>query len=265
MKFGTDGVRGVANSELTAEFALRLGRAAARVLSTDGATSVVRHGRDRWRHACLHADARRRARRPDSPPRASTCVRLGVVPTPMVAFVAQRLGAMGAMVSASHNPYRDNGIKLFAAGGVEALRRHRSGDRAGTRRAATADRSTGRIAAGRSAPVVRAGSRCDRDYVDHVVAIADGRAARRRCGSSSTPPTVPRTRLARPVFERLGADVVVIGDDAERHEHQRRLRGDVPGRRGRGRPRPRCRPRHRPRRRRRPADRRRPHGPCRRR
>ena len=46
-------------------------------------------------------------------------VRLGVVPTPMVAFVAQRLGAMGAMVSASHNPYQDNGIKLFAAGGTK--------------------------------------------------------------------------------------------------------------------------------------------------
>ena len=44
---------------------------------------------------------------------------LGVVPTPAVAFAAQRSGAMGAMVSASHNPYRDNGIKLFATGGIK--------------------------------------------------------------------------------------------------------------------------------------------------
>ncbi len=46
-------------------------------------------------------------------------VSLGVAPTPMVAFEAQRLGALGAVVSASHNPYHDNGIKLFALGGLK--------------------------------------------------------------------------------------------------------------------------------------------------
>ena len=46
-------------------------------------------------------------------------IRLGVVPTPLVAFEAQRIDAMGAMVSASHNPFHDNGIKLFAPGGTK--------------------------------------------------------------------------------------------------------------------------------------------------
>ena len=46
-------------------------------------------------------------------------IRLGVAPTPAVAFEAARLGAMGAVVSASHNPYEDNGIKLFAVGGTK--------------------------------------------------------------------------------------------------------------------------------------------------
>ncbi|MEP6295789.1 MAG: phosphoglucosamine mutase, partial [Ilumatobacter sp.] len=46
-------------------------------------------------------------------------IRLGVVPTPLVAFEAQHTGAMGAVVSASHNPWQDNGIKLFAPGGTK--------------------------------------------------------------------------------------------------------------------------------------------------
>jgi phosphoglucosamine mutase len=48
-----------------------------------------------------------------------TVHRLGMVPTPMVAYAAQRWGAMGAVVSASHNPFHDNGIKLFAPGGLK--------------------------------------------------------------------------------------------------------------------------------------------------
>ena len=119
MKFGTDGVRGVANSELTAEFALRLGRAAARVLSTDGATSavlakVVIGGDTRVSTPMLEA-----ALAAGFAAEGVDVRHLGVVPTPAVAFAAQRSGAMGAMVSASHNPYRDNGIKLFATGGVK--------------------------------------------------------------------------------------------------------------------------------------------------
>jgi len=114
MQFGTDGVRGVALSELTTEFATRLGRAATRVLGTDGVTSVVVGGDTRESTEVLD-----RALCAGFAAEGLEVIRLGVAPTPQVAFEAQRRGALGAVVSASHNPWSDNGIKLFARGGVK--------------------------------------------------------------------------------------------------------------------------------------------------
>ena len=115
MKFGTDGVRGVAGLDLTTEFAHRLARAAARVLApaeSAGPAMVVIGGDTRESTPGFVA-----ALAAGFAAEGLTVEDLGVVPTPVVAYEAQRLGALGAMVSASHNPYRDNGIKLFAAGG----------------------------------------------------------------------------------------------------------------------------------------------------
>ena len=114
MQFGTDGVRGVALSELTTEFATRLGRAAARVLGVDGVTSVVIGGDTRESTATLD-----QALCDGFALEGIDVVRLGVAPTPQVAFEAQRRDALGAVVSASHNAWTDNGIKLFARGGVK--------------------------------------------------------------------------------------------------------------------------------------------------
>jgi phosphoglucosamine mutase len=114
MQFGTDGVRGVALTELTTEFATRLGRAAARVLGADGVTSVVVGGDTRE-----STDVLDRALCDGFALEGLDVVRLGVAPTPQVAFEAQRRGAIGAVVSASHNHWTDNGIKLFARGGVK--------------------------------------------------------------------------------------------------------------------------------------------------
>ncbi|MDX2380428.1 MAG: phosphoglucosamine mutase [Acidimicrobiia bacterium] len=115
MKFGTDGVRGVANTDLSGEFTLRLGRAAARVLVDEPhASSVVIGGDTRESTSMLMA-----ALAAGFASEGVDVARLGVVPTPTVAYEAQRRGAMGAVVSASHNPYRDNGIKLFAVGGTK--------------------------------------------------------------------------------------------------------------------------------------------------
>lgn len=111
MRFGTDGVRGVANTELTAAFALRLGRAAARVLKAP--TGVV-GGDSRLSTPMLEA-----AFVAGLAAEGVEVFRLGVTPTPAVAFEAARTGAMGAVISASHNPYHDNGIKLFAPGGTK--------------------------------------------------------------------------------------------------------------------------------------------------
>jgi phosphoglucosamine mutase len=111
MRFGTDGVRGVAGTELTAEFASRLGRAAARVLGGD---HVVIGGDTRLSTPELEVALAAGFRT-----EGVDVVSLGIAPTPMVAFEAQRRGALGAVVSASHNHYQDNGIKLFAAGGIK--------------------------------------------------------------------------------------------------------------------------------------------------
>lgn len=118
--FGTDGVRGVANKDLTAELALQLSVGAAHVLGEAGAfegdrpTALV--GRDtrasgEFLEAAVVAGL------------ASAGVdvkRVGVVPTPGVAFlVSEHEADLGVMLSASHNPMPDNGIKFFQRGGVK--------------------------------------------------------------------------------------------------------------------------------------------------
>jgi phosphoglucosamine mutase len=109
LKFGTDGVRGVANQELSPELALTLGRAAARVLG--GHRWVI--GRDTRRSGPLLAGALAAGLASEG----IDVVDLGVLPTPGVAHLSAVDGVGAAMISASHNPFGDNGIKLFAAGG----------------------------------------------------------------------------------------------------------------------------------------------------
>jgi phosphoglucosamine mutase len=112
LKFGTDGVRGVANVDLTPELVLALGRAAARVLRRAGDPAFL-IGRDTRISGPLLTAAL-------SAGLASEGMEvrdLGVVPTPAVAALSAADGLPAAMISASHNPYPDNGIKLFAAGG----------------------------------------------------------------------------------------------------------------------------------------------------
>ena len=120
LRFGTDGVRGVANAELTPELTLALGRAAARVLGGDripgaGAPTppTMLLGRDTRRSGTMLAAAL-----------AAGCaaegldvIDLGMLPTPAVAAASVHTGMPAAMISASHNPFADNGIKFFSAGG----------------------------------------------------------------------------------------------------------------------------------------------------
>ena len=117
MIFGTDGARGGANRELTPELALALGRALVTLLHTGGErrpTVVV--GRDpRWSGEMLEAAL---VAGVTSAGGDALCV--GVLPTPGVAHLTARSGAAaGAMISASHNPVGDNGIKFFGAEGFK--------------------------------------------------------------------------------------------------------------------------------------------------
>ena len=116
--FGTDGVRGLANRELTAELALDLSVAAAHVLGETGAFA------DHRPIAVVGRDGRASGEFLEAAVVAGLAsagvdvILLGVVPTPAVAFLTDRLGAdLGVMLSASHNPMPDNGIKFFSRGG----------------------------------------------------------------------------------------------------------------------------------------------------
>ena len=109
LKFGTDGVRGVANLDLTPEVVLALGRAAARVLG--GWSFVV--GRDTRQSGPL-LEAALIAGLAAEGVQVTT---IGVAPTPAVAWLAASTGAAGAVISASHNSFEDNGVKLFTADG----------------------------------------------------------------------------------------------------------------------------------------------------
>ncbi|QEN15747.1 phosphoglucosamine mutase [Mycolicibacterium sp. ELW1] len=114
--FGTDGVRGVANRELTAELGLALGAAAARRLAATRTS-----GR---RLAVVGRDPRASGEMLEAAVIAGVtsegvdALRVGVLPTPAVAFLTAAYGAdFGVMISASHNSMPDNGIKIFGPGG----------------------------------------------------------------------------------------------------------------------------------------------------
>jgi phosphoglucosamine mutase len=113
--FGTDGVRGVANVDLTAELAVALGSAAARRLGAAG---------DQHRVAVVGRDPRASGEMLEAAVIAGItsegvdALRVGVLPTPAVAHLTGVYGAeFGVMISASHNPMPDNGIKIFGPGG----------------------------------------------------------------------------------------------------------------------------------------------------
>lgn len=111
LEFGTDGVRGRANQELTPEFALSFGRALAGVFHPK---SVV-IGRDTRISGAMLSSALASGLSSSGVSVAD----LGVIPTPGVAYISSKRDVMGVVISASHNPYEDNGIKVFAPGGMK--------------------------------------------------------------------------------------------------------------------------------------------------
>lgn len=116
--FGTDGVRGVANKELTPELAFRLGRAGAYLLSRDKGRSRIVLGRD----TRISGDMLEAALISGILSVGCDCMRAGVIPTPGLAFLARTMDCCaGIVISASHNPVPDNGIKFFSGDGFKLL------------------------------------------------------------------------------------------------------------------------------------------------
>ncbi|MER7401873.1 phosphoglucosamine mutase [Streptomyces sp. NPDC000070] len=210
--FGTDGVRGVANADLTAEMALGLSVAAAHVLAEAGTfeghrpTAVV--GRDprasgEFLEAAVVAGL------------ASAGVdvlRVGVLPTPAVAYLTSELGAdLGVMLSASHNAMPDNGIKFFARGGhkladeledrIESLyEEHRTG--------APWDRPTG-AGVGRVREYEEGFDR----YVAHLLRVLPNRLDGLKVVLDEAHGAA--SRVSPEVFQRAGAEVVTIGAEPD--------------------------------------------------
>jgi len=205
--FGTDGVRGRANADLTPELALAVASAAARVLANhDGShrpTAVV--GRDpRVSSEMLEAAV------VAGLTSAGADVRLvGVLPTPAVAYLTQRYGAdLGVVLSASHNPMPDNGIKLFARGGQKLpddLEAEIEAEiEAGWRTARPTGAAIGRVTASPDG-----GAR----YIEHLLTAAPASLAGIKvvvdCANGAA------SAVAGELFSRAGADVVVVAGEPD--------------------------------------------------
>jgi phosphoglucosamine mutase len=202
--FGTDGIRGVANEEpLTPELAFRVGRQLVATLQLD-------HGVDRAR-LVIGRDTRRSGPLLETALIAGAlsagadCYAVGVLPTPGIAVLTRRLEAHGGIVlSASHNPFEDNGIKLFSSEGTkfpdaweaEIEQRLEGADRAPRPRGA------------KLGELVRY-ERAETEYVEFLCGCIPldlhGRTVALDCAHGATYRVAPR------VFRRLGARVLTLG------------------------------------------------------
>ncbi|NBJ15159.1 MAG: phosphoglucosamine mutase [Dehalobacter sp. 4CP] len=114
--FGTDGVRGKANTELTPELAFKLGKAGAYVLGKRQEKAKIVIGKD----TRISGDMLEAALAAGICSMGVDVLKAGVLPTPGIAFLTRTLEASaGVVISASHNPYEDNGIKFFAGSGFK--------------------------------------------------------------------------------------------------------------------------------------------------
>jgi phosphoglucosamine mutase len=198
--FGTDGVRGVYGRELTDELAFRLGRAAVRVLARyEHHRPVLVIGRD----TRASGEPLERALAEGIRAEGADVVPVGVVPTPAVAFLTVELQAgAGAVISASHNPPEDNGIKFFGPFG------YKLSDELEDEIEAEMEAAAGAPAAELGA-VRPAGDAAER-YVEHLVRAAEARLDGMRvvvdCANGAA------SALAPEVLRRLGAEVYPIFD-----------------------------------------------------
>lgn len=203
--FGTDGVRGVANSELTPELAFKLGKAGAHVLSRDKKRPVVIIGKD----TRLSGDMLEDALSAGILAVGGNVIKVGVLPTPAVAYLVKDYKAdAGVVISASHNPFEYNGIKFFNGDGFKLdddiendiediilrdidVNSHITGDKLGRSLEADDD------ALQRYAEFLKSTIDTDISGVKIVLDCANGASY----------------KVAEKVYSDLGADVTVIGNE----------------------------------------------------
>ncbi len=202
--FGTDGARGVANTDLTAELAMNIGRAAAMVLiSSEVKHPTILIGKD----TRLSGDMLEGALIAGLCSVGANVKLLGVVPTPAVAYLIDKYNAdAGIMISASHNPFEFNGIKIFSSDGCKLP------DDLENRieeivldnvvpYAIASDENIGKVTVAETAAD---------DYIDHVVESIgcdlEGMEVALDCSNGSS------SRTAEKLFTKLGAKVHMLFD-----------------------------------------------------
>ncbi len=203
--FGTDGIRGIANANLSCELAFQVGNAAALMLRKDGDSArFVLGGDTRLSTPMISASVK-----------AGICaagadvIDVGVLPTPAVAFLTQKHRAdAGIVISASHNPFEYNGIKFFDGNGQKLSAKLENELETAISSTPSDTRPTG-AAVGRIICEVNAVN----DYEDHLISTApcslDGLSIAIDCANGSSATT------ARRVFTELGARVSVINDSPD--------------------------------------------------
>lgn len=203
--FGTDGVRGVANKELIPELAFRMGWAATTFFGEKYHSQPV---------IIIGRDTRISGQMLEAALAAGICsaggkaLLAGIVPTPAVAYLTRKLGAQaGAVISASHNPFSDNGIKFFAGTGyklpdevedkLEELIR--------TAEASDMNRPTGE----KVGTIVHVHDLIN-DYIDHLIETVGGDFSGLKivvdCANGAAYEAAPA------ILKRLGAELVVLND-----------------------------------------------------
>ncbi|HET8664145.1 MAG TPA: phosphoglucosamine mutase [Nocardioides sp.] len=205
--FGTDGVRGLANGVITAELAVDLGAAAARVLVDHGGFSGQRPVAVVGRDTRISGQFLEHAVVAGLASAGVDVIRLRVLPTPGVAYLTDALGAdVGVVISASHNPMPDNGIKFLARGGVkldDALEREIE-----ALLGEPWDRPTGGEV-GRVTPYARSLE----EYSDHLVDTLDHSLTELRvvldCANGAASVVGPHT------LRSAGVDVIALNDDPD--------------------------------------------------
>ncbi len=205
--FGTDGVRGIANTELTCERAMQIGRAAAEVLSG---------GRRYMPTVLVGMDTRISSEMLSSALIAGLCsvgadvIDLGVIPTPAVAYLVGKYKAhAGVMISASHNPFEYNGIKIFNEDGFkledELEERIES--------IVLDSKPEAKLAEPANIGRVTRAQNAIKDYVDHLCSSAlyslEGLNIAIDCANGAA------SRTAAQLFERLGANCTILFDSPD--------------------------------------------------
>ncbi len=229
--FGTDGIRGAAGRELTAGLAMDVAAAAAGVLARFAAPAAAADARQRQRpFAVVGRDPRVSGEFLEAAVVAGLAasgvdvVRLGVIPTPGVAHLTAATGAeFGVMLSASHNPAPDNGIKIFARGGVklpDAVEGEIEDRVAEVRRAPSGNHGPVGVPADGFGRVTDATTDATERYLEYLL----GTVAERP-GSAAAPLAGLRVvvdcangaaaRFAPDLLRRAGAQVIAIGAEPD--------------------------------------------------